>query len=134
MPNKPGDECGALREQLISALTRFREGDFSVRMKLKSSDPRDREIAELFNQVAGLNEVTTKEFGRVARVVGKEGEITQRAKVPGATGGWQKKLDAVNELVDDMVQPTTEVARVIGAVAKGDRSQHMSVEIDGREL
>ena len=134
MPNKPGDECGALREQLISALTRFREGDFSVRMKLKSSDPRDREIAELFNQVAGLNEITTKEFGRVARVVGKEGEITQRAKVPGATGGWQKKLDAVNELVDDMVQPTTEVARVIGAVAKGDLSQHMSVEIDGREL
>ncbi|MGV3555119.1 MAG: HAMP domain-containing protein, partial [Croceibacterium sp.] len=134
MPNKPVDECDALREQLISALTRFREGDFTVRMKLRSSDPRDREIAELFNQVAGLNEIVTDEFSRVARVVGKEGEITQRAKVQGAAGGWQKKLNAVNELVDDMVQPTTEVARVIGAVAKGDLSQHMSTEIDGREL
>jgi HAMP domain-containing protein/signal transduction histidine kinase/CheY-like chemotaxis protein len=134
VPNKPADECDALREQLISALTRFREGDFTVRMKLRSSDPRDREIAELFNQVAGLNEIVTDEFSRVARVVGKEGEITQRAKVQGAAGGWQKKLNAVNELVDDMVQPTTEVARVIGAVAKGDLSQHMSTEIDGREL
>src|SRR5205085_1953597 len=40
----------------------------------------------------------------------------------------------VNELIDDMVQPTAEVSRVIGAVAKGDLSQSMSVEIDGRPL
>ena len=61
-------------------------------------------------------------------------EITHRAKVKGAGGGWQAKLNAVNELVDDMVQPTTEVARVIGAVAEGDLAQHMSVEIEGRRL
>ena len=52
----------------------------------------------------------------------------------GATGGWETKLRAVNELIDDMVQPTAEVARVIGAVAKGDLSQTMTVEIDGRPL
>ena len=75
----------------------------------------------------GLNEAITGEFERLAKVVGKEGEITQRAKVKGAGGGWKAKLDAVNELVDDMVQPTTEVARVIGAVAEGDLSQHMAV-------
>ena len=58
-------------------------------------------------------------------------EITQRARVKGAKGGWQSKLDAVNELVDDMVQPITEVARVIGAVAQGDLSQTMALEVDG---
>src|SRR5205085_2433458 len=52
----------------------------------------------------------------------------------GARGGWDTKLRAVNELIDDMVQPTTEVSRVIGAVAKGDLSQSMIVEIDGRPL
>src|SRR6185503_12385997 len=41
---------------------------------------------------------------------------------------------SVNNLIEDMVQPTTEVARVIGAVAKGDLSQTMMVEIDGRPL
>jgi HAMP domain-containing protein len=132
---KQSDEaCTQLRENLIAALTQLRAGDFSSRLDLTSNDPRDKEIAKLFNQVVSLNETITDEVNRVAQVVGKEGEITQRAKVRGATGGWQVKLDAVNGLIDDMVQPTTEVARVIGAVAQGDLSQHMAVEIDGREL
>src|SRR4029078_5810031 len=48
--------------------------------------------------------------------------------------GWDTKLRAINELIDDMVQPTAEVSRVIGAVAKGDLSQSMVVEIAGRPL
>ncbi len=40
----------------------------------------------------------------------------------------------MNELIEDMVQPTAEVSRVIGAVAQGDLSQSMTVEIDGRPL
>ncbi|WP_324808348.1 HAMP domain-containing protein [Sphingomonas sp. LY29] len=94
----------------------------------------DEEVARLFNEVVDLNESITKEFERLAIVVGKEGKISQRAHVRGAAGGWDLKLRAVNELIEDMVQPTTEVARVIGAVAKGDLSQSMAVEIDGREL
>src|SRR5690348_6330212 len=81
-----------------------------------------------------MNEALTNEFERISKVVGKEGKITQRARVRGATGGWDTKLRAVNELIDDMVQPTAEVSRVIGAVAKGDLSQSMTVEIDGRAL
>ena len=112
----------------------LRDGEFSARLKLKSSNAQDRQIADLFNEVVSLNENITGEFGRMARIVGKEGKIAHRASVKGANGGWQTKLDAVNDLVDDMVQPTNEVARVIGAVAKGDLSQHMATEIDGREL
>ena len=134
MAAKSVDPCKALREELIEALTRLREGDFSVRMKITSRDPQDREIARLFNEVVGFNDDIAEEFVRLAKVVGKEGEISQRAKVKGAGGGWKTKLDAVNDLVDDMVQPTTEVARVIGAVAQGDLSQHMAVAIDGRGL
>ena len=61
MPNKPADECGALRDELISALTRFREGDFTVRMKLGSKDPRDQEIAELFT-IAGRETAAIKQL------------------------------------------------------------------------
>jgi HAMP domain-containing protein/signal transduction histidine kinase/CheY-like chemotaxis protein len=132
--SKSVDECAHLREQLIHVLTQLREGDFTTRLTLSSRNPQDREIAGLFNEVVAFNDSISGEFERLARVVGKEGEITQRAKVRGARGGWQSKLDAVNELVNDMVQPTTEVARVIGAVAEGDLSQHMAVEIDGRGL
>src|SRR3546814_19572803 len=76
----------------------------------------------------------TKEFERVSVGGGKEGKSGQRARVRGASGGWDAKLRAINELIEDMVQPTTEVARAIGAVAKGDISQSMAVEVDGRPL
>ena len=121
------------RRQLVSALRALRRGDFSVRLP-EAVDGIDGEIASLFNEVVGMNDAITTEFERLAKVVGKEGKITQRARVRGASGGWDTKLRAVNELIDDMVQPTAEVSRVIGAVAKGDLSQAMAVEIDGRPL
>ena len=43
-------------------------------------------------------------------------------------------IDGVNGLIADLVQPSTEIARVIGAVAKGDLSQTMALEVDGRPL
>jgi HAMP domain-containing protein len=121
------------RRKLVSALRALRRGDFSVRLP-EEVDGLDGEIASLFNDVVGMNEAITKEFERLSKVVGKEGKITQRARVRGASGGWDSKLRAVNELIDDMVQPTAEVSRVIGADAKGDLSQTMTVEIDGRPL
>ena len=41
---------------------------------------------------------------------------------------------AVNALIDDLAAPTAEIARVIEAVAEGDLSQHMALEIEGRPL
>jgi len=121
------------RRRLVSALRSFRRGDFSVRLP-EDLPGVDGELALLFNEVVGLEEQMTIEFERLSRVVGKDGKITQRGHVRGATGGWEAKLRSVNELIDDMVQPTAEVSRVIGAVAKGDLSQTMTVEIDGRPL
>jgi len=121
------------RRQLVSALRSFRRGDFTVRLPEDLSGT-DGEIARLFNEVVSLEEQMTGEFERLSVVVGKEGKISQRGRVRGATGGWEAKIRSVNELIEDMVQPTAEVARVIGAVAKGDLSQAMTVEIDGRPL
>ncbi|MDP8914678.1 MAG: HAMP domain-containing protein, partial [Pseudomonadota bacterium] len=121
------------RRQLVNALRSFRRGDFTVRLPEDVSGP-DSEICRLFNEVVGMEEEVTREFERLSLVVGKEGKITQRGRVRGATGGWEAKVRSVNELIDDMVQPTAEVSRVIGAVAKGDLSQTMTVEIDGRPL
>jgi methyl-accepting chemotaxis protein len=121
------------RRELIAALRKLRQGDFTVRLPEDGSSA-DHELATLFNEVVSLNQQMTGEFERLSHVVGKEGKIGHRAKIAGATGGWETKLHAINELIDDMVQPTVEVARVIGAVAKGDLSQAMAVEIDGRPL
>ena len=66
--------------------------------------------------------------------VGKEGRLKQRMSLPGAIGGWATKVDSMNTLIDDLVRPTTEIARTIGAVAKGDLGQSMDLEVDGRAL
>src|SRR5439155_1111843 len=48
--------------------------------------------------------------------------------------GWADEVSAINMLIDDLVWPTTEVTRAIGAVAKGDLGQAMALEVDGRPL
>ena len=55
--------------------------------------------------------------------------LRRRARLLGATS-----VESVNTLIDDLVHPTSEVARVIGAVAQGDLSQTMALEVDGRPL
>ena len=129
----PRSEFGVSRRELVNALRRLRRGDFTVRLTEDGNDD-DCEIASLFNEVVGLNQQITEEFERLSKVVGKEGKIGHRAKVRGASGGWDSKLRAVNELIDDLVHPTSETARVIGAVAQGDLSQTMALEVDDRPL
>src|SRR5204862_345846 len=80
------------------------------------------------------NEKLCSELNRISNVVGKEGKTSQRVRFDGRSGAWGSCADAVNTLIVDLLQPTTEVARVIGAVANGDLSQKMSLEIDGRPL
>lgn len=119
--------------QILNSLKAFRRGDFSVRID-NVYEGIDSDIADTFNQIVELNDQVTREFERLSRVVGKDGRIGERGHVRNATGSWESSVRSVNDLIEDMVQPTAEVARVIGAVAKGDLSQTMMVEIDGRPL
>ena len=120
-------------DQLLAALTAFKRGDFSARL------PEDwtgvpGKIADTFNTVIETNERLTRELERIVRVVGKEGRITQRASLGEVTNSWADAVRCINTLIGDLVQPTSEMARVIGAVAKGNLSQSMATEIEGRPL
>ena len=119
--------------QLLSALMAFKRGDFSARL------PEDwtgvpGKIADTFNAVIEANERMTRELERIGRVVGKEGRIAQRASIGEVTNSWADAIGSINDLIGDLVRPTSEMARVIGAVAKGDLSQTMATEIEGRPL
>src|SRR5918999_3140137 len=121
------------RGELLKALRAFKRGDFSVRMPL-SLTGIDGEIAQTFNDIVDLEEAKGAEIARVADQVGKEGLTASRMSVAGASGAWIEMIDSINTLISDMAYPTTEVARVIGSVAKGDLSQTMVLEADGRPL
>ena len=119
--------------QLLRALRLMAKGDFNVRLPLDLTG-MDGELAEAFNNAVDLNDRLSLELERISMVVGKEGRITQRASLGEATGSWAACIENVNTLVGDLVRPTTEVARVIGAVAKGDLNQTMALEIEGGPL
>src|SRR5207249_5664379 len=57
-----------------------------------------------------------------------------RAPLGDAGGAWASTLDAINDLIEDLARPNMEMGRVIRAVAAGDLSQTMPLEIDGRRL
>src|SRR3954452_15361223 len=128
------DESAEARSRrILRAFVAFRDGDFSAR--LPSDWPGiDGRIAEAFNQTIVREEGITREMKRLSVTVGKEGRLKQRMSLPGAMGDWAVKVDSINTLIDDLVRPTVDVARTIGAVAKGDLSQSMELEVDGRAL
>src|SRR5256712_10360364 len=121
------------RRGLLSALRTFKKGDFSVRLPVDQTG-FEGEIAQAFNDVVEMNGKIADEFARIRDEVGKEGQINQRVRLPAATGSWADCVDSVNTLIGDLIQPTSEVARAIESVARGDLSQRMTLEIDGRPL
>src|SRR5437870_6025768 len=87
--------------QLLGALRAVKRGDFGIRLPLEHTGTAG-EIAESFNDVAQLLETSTDELARLARVVGKEGQISQRATLPPVSGGWTRRVEFVNSLLGDL--------------------------------
>src|SRR6202163_4276109 len=122
----------AAKRQLLNALRAVTRGDFTVKLP-GTWHGIDGDIADAFNEVVGLDARVLKELERISTVVGYDGRMVQRAELhfPGGDG---EKLLAVNRLIDDLTHPIAETSRVLGAVARGDLSQQMSLEVDGRPL
>src|SRR5437667_202398 len=120
-------------KQLLNALIAFKHGSFSVRLPADWTGLAGK-VADTFNEVIAINERMSRELERIGRVVGKEGRIGQRISLGVVSEGWADSIGCINTLIGDLVHPTSEMARVIGAVAKGDLSKTMAREIDGRPL
>src|SRR5918993_835649 len=118
---------------LLVALTALRKGDAQVRLPLHWTGVAGK-VADAFNDVVEQNANMADELSRLRQVVGKEGKLKQRASLREARGFWGESVECINSLIDDLVHPTSEVARVIGAVAQGDLSKSMALEVDGRPL
>src|SRR3954470_7443303 len=81
-----------------------------------------------------MNQKMTHEFTRASNTIGKHGKLTHRIEVPFAKGSWSTGIDSLNTLISDLVHPTIEIAGVISAVAKGNLSQQMPLQIGDHVL
>ena len=121
-----------LLEELSAGLDRLAAGDLKHRLSRRDGLPG--EVVERFNRLADLKQRHTRDLLRISRVVGREGRMTERLDEEAFEGAWLDRIRAVNSLIDDLGRPTTEIARVIVAVAEGDLTQQLALEIDGRPL
>ena len=117
---------------LVDALRQARDGELNVRLSEKTGAVGD--VAKAFNQLAERREGLSRELARVSKVIGREGRMAERAHLRGAKGSWGDSIESVNAMIDDLVRPTIEVARVLDAVAEGDLTQKMSLTIEGRPV
>jgi HAMP domain-containing protein/CheY-like chemotaxis protein/signal transduction histidine kinase len=128
---------GKVREadlrRLLAAMRDLKEGDFNVRLPV-ADDPLLAEIADEFNGVAKLGTRLCDEMTRVSKTIGRQGQMNDRVSIGAVTGGWRQTVDSVNTLITDLASPTTEIARVLSAVADGDLNQKMVLEIDGKSV
>src|SRR6185503_16325594 len=118
---------------VLAALQNMRDGDFSVRLPGSWTGLAGK-IADTFNDIVGANQQMAQELNRVGQVVGKEGRTRERTKFQGSRGAWGQMEGSVNTLVEDLLRPTTEVTRAIAAVAQGNLTQTVRLDVDGRPL
>src|SRR5260370_7732097 len=111
-----------------AALVALRRGDPAVKLPIQGS-PQFSKVADVFNDLVEQNVAMAEELSRLSQAVGKEGKLKRRATLPQARGFWAQSVENINALIDDLVHPTNEAARVIAAPPQAALSQSMPPEI-----
>src|SRR5437764_5926570 len=128
VPAAPGD-----LSVILASLQSMREGDFSVRLP-GSWTGLSGKVADTFNAIVAANQQMAQELKRVGQVVGKEGRTRERTRFHESRGAWGEMEVSINTLVEDLLRPTEGVTRAIAAVAQGNLTQTVRLDVDGRPL
>src|SRR5204863_3837199 len=95
------------------------------------------EVAELkdtINAMVDRLNAFAAEVTRVAREVGTEGMLGGQAQVQGVSGTWKDLTDNVNFMADNLTKQVRNIADVTTAVAQGDLSKKITVDVKGEIL
>jgi signal transduction histidine kinase/HAMP domain-containing protein/CheY-like chemotaxis protein len=120
-------------QQLLVGLRAVRGGDFGIRLD-KVGDPLVDEIATVFNEMVDQLALFTSEVTRVAREVGTDGRLGGQADVKGVSGTWKDLTDSVNAMAGNLTGQVRDIAQVATAVAGGDLSRKITVDVKGEML
>jgi len=118
---------------ILQSLQKMKGGDFSARLPVMWTGLPGK-IADSFNEIVTANEQMALELKRVGQAVGKEGKTRERIRVEQRRGAWDEMEVSVNTLIEDLLRPTTEMTRAIAAVAQGNLTRTVRLDVDGRPL
>ncbi|WP_328493611.1 HAMP domain-containing protein [Streptomyces sp. NBC_00414] len=118
---------------IAQVTTAVANGDLSQKVTV-SARGEVAQLAETINQMTETLRTFADEVTRVANEVGGEGRLGGQANVPGAAGTWKDLTDSVNTVFRNLTTQVRDIAAVTTAVANGDLSQKVSVEVAGEML
>ena len=116
---------------ILESLQTMRDGDFSVRLPGTWIGLAGK-IADTFNEIVAANQQMAHDLKRIGQVIGKEGRTRERARFHESRGAWGEMEVSVNTLVEDLLRPTAEVTGAIAAVAQGNLTQTVRLDVDGQ--
>jgi len=124
--------------EIAHVISSVAKGNLSQEMPLQIGDHRlqgefSRIATEVNDMVKQLN-LFSMEVTRVAREVGSEGKLGGQAKVKGVAGVWKDLTDSVNLMAGNLTAQVRNIAEVTTAVAKGDLSKKITVDVQGEIL
>jgi CheY-like chemotaxis protein/HAMP domain-containing protein/signal transduction histidine kinase len=113
--------------------TAIADGDLSKKIEV---DVRGEvlELKETINTMVDQLNAFAGEVTRVAREVGTEGKLGGQANVPGVAGTWKDLTDSVNSMAGNLTAQVRNIAEVTTAVARGDLSRKITVDVKGEIL
>src|SRR5438094_643662 len=118
---------------IAEVTTAVARGDLSRKITVDAKG----EILELKNTVNTMVDqlnAFAAEVTRVAREVGTDGKLGGQALVPGVAGTWKDLTDSVNAMAGNLTVQLRDVSKVATAIAKGDLSQKITVDVSGEIL
>lgn len=118
---------------LLQAIEAVRRGDLTKRLRSEKYDIFG-EIADSYNGMMENLNTFTSEVSRVAREVGTEGKLGGQAAVTGIGGSWKELTDNVNAMAANLTGQVRNISQVATAVANGDLTQKITVEVRGEIL
>ncbi|MFD7445520.1 HAMP domain-containing protein [Streptomyces sp. NPDC059909] len=118
---------------IAEVTTAVANGDLSQKVTV-SARGEVAQLAETINQMTETLRTFADEVTRVASEVGAEGLLGGQAQVPGAAGTWKDLTDSVNTVFRNLTTQVRDIAQVTTAVANGDLSQKVTVDVAGEML
>ncbi|MFI6965944.1 HAMP domain-containing protein [Streptomyces sp. NPDC050255] len=118
---------------IAEVTTAVANGDLSQKVRV-SARGEVAQLAETINQMTETLRTFADEVTRVASEVGGEGLLGGQAQVPGAAGTWKDLTDSVNTVFRNLTTQVRDIAQVTTAVASGDMTQKVTVDVAGEML
>ncbi|MFJ3672974.1 HAMP domain-containing protein [Streptomyces sp. NPDC090106] len=118
---------------IAQVTTAVANGDLSQKVTV-SARGEVAQLADTINQMTETLRIFADEVTRVANEVGAEGQLGGQANVPGAAGTWKDLTDSVNTVFRNLTTQVRDIAAVTTAVANGDLSQKVTVDVAGEML